>query len=131
VTYRGAQVAEALADVLKTSLAETFDPVAVFAIPPRTFNPPCVIVRMPDLVEPGVAAMGVDRVSLGVLCVVGMDAMAQLFELLTVVRNAIRSDRSLRGTAQAADPQTYRNFGSMTVGGADYLVAEVFLTINA
>ena len=130
MTYRGGEVAEALANTIKVGLAEQLAPVKVHSIPPRTFNPPAVIVRLPDTVEP-TAAMGVDTVNIGVLCAVGGDDITPLFDLLTAVRKAVRADRGLGKTVQACDPINYRNFGTMSVGGADYLVAEVFLQIQA
>jgi hypothetical protein len=130
MTYRGREMADALADTLRRGLSDSLQPVTVFPVPPKTFNPPAVIVRMPDSVEPTVVAMGVDRVLVGLLCVVGLDALNQLSDLLAAVRKAVLADRGLGGVAQSVGVSLYRNFGQLAVAGADYATAEVLCEIH-
>jgi hypothetical protein len=126
MSYPGV-VPEALADQIRAAV----DIPAVFATPPRTFNPPAVIVRLPDSIEPSGAAFTIDRAEVGVLCAVGADQTAELYSLLGEVRKAILANRTLGGAAQVVAVVNYRNFAQMNVGGADYLTAELLLEIHA
>jgi len=125
------QTANALGEIVKLGLADFAQPVSVFAVPPMSFNPPAVIVKFPEMIEPSIIAPTIDRVQLALLVATGLQAIELLFDLLTVLREAVLRDRKVQGLAQSLAVVNYRAFGQMNVAGAEYLTAELLLEMHA
>jgi hypothetical protein len=120
----------AAAQALQTTLQTALDGVTVFAKPPNTLNPPCVVIGRPNEVRFAIAGFGVDEADVPVICVAAADGEDVVDALTALVRSAVANDPSLGGVVQIADDQAQRNWRNLNVGGVDVVQAEVELRIE-
>lgn len=127
MSWNRAAAAAALAAALE---AATNDTVTVLDRPPATFNPPALIVQYPQTVTRHTPAFATDLATLTILGAVGLEAPETLDALLDLADQAISADPTLGDVVQAAKPTELRNWRILPVAGAEYLSAELALTIQ-
>jgi hypothetical protein len=128
MTWNRATFANALAEAIRS--ADTTATVSVFAAPPTTVNPPAVIVAHPSEVRYGVAALGTDESDFPVICVGTIGGEDVIDGLIALVIGATMDDPTIGGAVQSVAPEAQRNWRAVKIGGADYLAADVALSVR-
>lgn len=98
--------------------------------PPGSINPPAILAQYPTTVTLHSPTFGVDIVDWSITAVVGLDSGEQLDALLGLVTDCVQGDPTLDAAVQIATPTEWRNWRILGVSGADYLAADLVLSVR-
>jgi hypothetical protein len=126
MSWRRSPVAAALVQVLSTAGLDA----TVFANPPTTLNPPCVVVGRETNVNLATAGYSVDEATLPVAVVGPMDGDDVVDYLRDQVRKTIDANPTLGGAVPSCHVTNYRNSRNVTVAGVEILAVDLILTIR-
>jgi hypothetical protein len=129
MAWQRAATAKALAELLREAQPDD-GAASVFSSPPETLNAPALIVGHPSDVRYSSQGFAMDEATLPVVCVGPLTGDDVVDELIADVRAVVLANPKLDGTVASCVATGERNWRAIRVGGADFLAADVELTIQ-
>jgi hypothetical protein len=132
VAWARSPFAQATADALTAGLAAyPLTPApSVFAAPPLTLNPPALVVGRPTEVIYSTAGFWIDIATVSIVCLGALQGEDTIDALITYARGVVAADPRLAGVVQSVTASREQSWREVSIGGADFLAADLVLTVQ-